>query len=210
MNHPTIAIIANGQPLPAEKLRLRTAGCDLIIATDGAARICFSANIRPDYIIGDFDSITPDLREFFKQSVLLERQNQDFTDLQKSVNFALQQQPEHLIILSPFGKRTDHALANVLFLQEYAKKTKLEIFDPYGKMCFLPAGRHEILATPGQTVSFLALQAVKNLHLSGFRYTLSIGELPWFAGVSNVVEKEKSLVAFDKGQLIMYEVNNDA
>ena len=209
MIKPVIAIIANGDALEPDQLQQRISGCDIIIASDGAAESCRNAGIQPQYIIGDFDSISEDLRRHFKHTRFLERQNQDFTDLQKSVNFALQQQPSRLIILSPFGKRTDHALANVLFLQEYAKKTMLEIFDPYGKMRFLAAGRHEIQATPGQTISFLALQPVTNLRLSGFRYDLAVDELPWFAGVSNVYENEIALVQFDKGQLIMYEVSRD-
>ena len=209
MHKPIIAIIANGEALKTEELRQRTASCHMIVAADGAAEDCLRAGIQPDYIIGDFDSISGDLRAHFPNSVFLEHQNQDFTDLQKSLTFALQQNPQRLIIISPFGKRTDHALANVLFLQEYAKKTKLEIIDPYGRMRFLSAGKHELSARPGQTVSFLALQAVKNLSLSGFRYNLSVNELPWFAGVSNVYENEDAIVSFDKGQLIIYEVTEN-
>ena len=209
MKKNIIAIIADGEPLPVDELQKVAMKCDKIIAADGAAEICRRAGIKPDYIIGDFDSITDELRKHFNAATFLERPDQDFTDLQKCMDFALELDPEKLLIVSPFGKRTDHAIGNLLFLSEYAKKVTMEIIDPYGKMRFLPAGKHGVKGRPGQTVSLLSLGAITNLTLSGFKYPVNNKNFNAFAGVSNIYEQEKCSVQFDSGQLIIYEVSKN-
>jgi len=209
LNNSKTAIIADGELLTPGNLKKAVSSCAKIIAADGAAEMCRQAGVTPDYIIGDFDSITAEVREHFNEAVLIERADQDFTDLQKCIDFALEQNPEKLLIISPFGKRTDHAIGNLLFLSGYAKEVSLEIIDPYGKMRFLSAGTHELNGLPGQTVSLLSLGAVTNLSLSGFKYPVDGSDFDTFAGVSNEYVNKKCSVQFDRGQLIIYEVNKN-
>ncbi len=209
MKKPNIAIIADGEPLAPEDLKKAVSSCDKIIAADGAAEFCRQAGITPDFIIGDFDSITAELREHFNDVTFLERADQNFTDLQKCIDFALEQSPQELLIISPFGKRTDHAIANLLFLGGYAEKVSLEIIDPYGKMCFMAAGKHELYVRPGQAVSLISLGSIINLSLSGFKYPVNSKSFDSFAGVSNEYKQEKCTIQFDSGQLIIYEVSKN-
>ena len=207
MNKHTTAIIADGEPLAADELRKAVSGCDMIIAADGASEICRQAGIIPDYIIGDFDSITAEVREYFNGVSFIERSDQDFTDLQKCIDFALEQNPDKLLIISPFGRRTDHAFSNLLFLSGYAKKASLKVIDPYGKMRFLSPGKHDLTGRPGQTVSLLSIGSINNLTLAGFKYLVKNKSFEDFAGVSNEYKHEKCTVQFDSGQLIIYEVD---
>jgi len=201
-----ITIVADGEAVSAQRLRRLTQNGTLLIAADGAALACRKAGLTPDYIIGDFDSITPELRAYFNAVSFIKRGNQEFTDLQKALDFALERKPDSLRIIAPFGKRTDHAMANMLFLQEYAQKIPLEIFDPYGQMHLLPQGRHTLQGKPGQTVSLLAFKPLQNLTLSGFLYPVNGKDFGWFAGISNVYRQKTCLVEFRGGPLIIYEV----
>ncbi len=202
-----IAIIANGEIIESLLLEEILADVSIIIAADGGAVNCRILNIKPDYIIGDLDSITPELRRHFSDTKIINRPDQNYTDMQKAIRFALTLSPRRLKILSAFGKRADHTIGNMLIFQDYRESVPIEIYDNYGKMQILNAGKHVIKGETGKTVSILSMAPVTNLTLKGFRYTISNRNFnPSFIGVSNVYESENCQIEFDSGKVFLYEV----
>ncbi|MGD9486611.1 MAG: thiamine diphosphokinase [Calditrichaceae bacterium] len=205
-----IAIIANGESLTTDWSRDNLKDASVIIAADGGALLCRELDIHPDYIVGDMDSISDELKNTFSESEFILRPDQNSTDMQKSIEFAISLSPVLIKIFSSFGKRIDHTIANILLFQEYETSVPLVIYDNYGRMSLLSPGNHSLRGRIGMIVSMFSLNPIKNLVLDGFRYPVEGKSFPdSFIGVSNVYEKEVGHVSFDSGKLFLYEMLNN-
>ncbi len=202
-----VAIILNGEPLAPERLHRFLEKVQIIIAADGGANYCLQHNVQPHYIIGDLDSIHSEATRFSEQTKRIHLSDQYSTDLEKALNLATQLQVTHLRVANATGKRSDHAVANLLFLAEFSKKVPVEVFDNFGRLSFWGPGEHIFNLKVGTTVSFTSLKGVKNLTLEGFAYPLYNQQFnDFFVGISNVVTKQPCRVQFSEGLLMMYEV----
>ncbi|MGD9899058.1 MAG: thiamine diphosphokinase [Calditrichaceae bacterium] len=205
-----IAIIANGESLTSDWSRDNLKDASVIIAADGGAHLCSELDIHPDYIVGDMDSISDALKVKFSDSEYILRPDQNSTDLQKSIDFAISLSPVLIKIFSSFGKRIDHTIANILLFQDYETSVPLVIYDNFGRMSILSPGRHSLRGRIGMTVSMFSLNPIKNLVLEGFRYPVNGQSFSnTFIGVSNVYEKELGHITFDSGKLFLYEMLNN-
>ena len=199
-----IIIFANGEQIKKniiDKIFSKLSKEKMIIACDGAVRICENLNIKPDVIVGDFDSYhgNDEIEKIYLR-------NQDFTDLQKAIKFAYSYSPQRIIIFSAFGKRLDHTIANILtFYYQISQSIELNVYDNYGEFRILYPGKNFIKNIENKTVSFFSLSKIKDLELIGFKYNFSNNKsLDYFIGVSNIVEKDIAMVSFSEGRLIMY------
>ncbi len=207
MDKPVIAIIANGQPIYRERMLQKLKDVHAIIAVDGGANTCRLLDITPDYIIGDMDSISPESRNAFNHSFFVEAADQNYTDMQKAIEYAISLDPGKIKIFSAFGRRSDHSFSNLLIFANKSIPVPFEVFDEYGVLSLLLPGKHTISGTPGQTVSLFSLGPVENLHLNGFKYRVEGKHYnPLFIGTSNEFEQENALVEFTSGQLFLYKV----
>ena len=203
MNKNIIAIIADGEKV--NHIRKILKDVDIIIAADGGANLCRKQQIKPDYIIGDLDSITYENMEFFSDSKFIEITEQENTDLQKALDYALSLNPTKIKIISAFGKRTDHTLGNILIFQNYDESIPLEVYDNFGMMTFYSPGKHELNLQLGQTISFFSLTPITDLSLLGFKYPIVNTDYSSnFIGVSNIVINQQCTIEFQKGKLISY------
>ncbi|MDR3624669.1 MAG: thiamine diphosphokinase [Chlamydiales bacterium] len=94
-----------------------------IIALDGAANNLL--NITPHYILGDFDSINPSIKnKYEKLNVLfILAEDQNYTDLEKAILFSKKNGATHIsICCADGGTRSDHSLATLAFLKKYYSK----------------------------------------------------------------------------------------
>lgn len=206
MKKSIVAIIANGEKFNDLEQILKDT--DIIIAADGGANLCRAKQITPDYIIGDFDSITLENMKFFSGSKFIEITEQDHTDIQKALDYALSLNPTKIKIIAVFGKRMDHTLGNILLFQNYDNTIPLEIYDNYGIMTFYSPGKYELNLRPGQRISFFSLSPINDLSLKGFKYPVKNANYSKnFIGVSNVVINQKCTVEFQKGKLISYIIS---
>lgn len=82
---------------------------DLIIAADAGFKLCEKLNIKPDIVLGDFDSLgyVPKTYEIIKHPV-----KKDDTDMLLAVKIGLERGYERFIIYGGTGKRMDHTFAN--------------------------------------------------------------------------------------------------
>ena len=200
-----IAIIADGEKV--NNIRNILKDTDIIIAADGGANLCRLQKIKPDYIVGDLDSITLMNKEFFSESKFIEITEQDNTDLQKALDYALLLNPTEIRIISAFGKRTDHTLGNILIFQNYNGSIPLEIFDNFGVMSFYTPGEYNLTLQLEQTVSFFSLSPIKGLSLQGFKYPIVNADYSNnFIGISNAATSQNCTIRFQKGKLISYRI----
>lgn len=201
MEKNIIAIIADGEKVNNIGKIMKDA--DIIIAADGGANLCRTHKIIPDYIIGDLDSITIENMEFFSKSKFIKITEQNHTDLQKALNYALSLNPTKIKMISVFGKRIDHTLGNILIFQNYNESIPLEIYDNFGVMNFYTPGKYELTLQREQTVSFFSLSPIKGISLQGFKYPVNNAYYSKnFIGVSNVAITGNCTIEFQKGKLI--------
>jgi len=91
---------------------------DYIIAADGGYTALTSRGITPDLIIGDFDSLTPDLPGAVSEhpNVIRSSVEKDDTDMMLAVRYGLKQGYETFVINGGLGGRLDQTLANIQIL----------------------------------------------------------------------------------------------
>ncbi len=203
MNRKNILIIANGELPAVERLKKLSAGSEVIIAADGGSNRCAEHGLRPDYIVGDMDSIGDAVLVEFRDIPLIHRPDQNRHDLDKTLEFALSLQPSEIHVAGAFGGRNDHTVANLLLLQNWAG-CPVWYHDGHGRMTVLEGGNSLDLPV-GTLVSLFAFLPVTGVSLTGFRYPLSGQDFPaGFNGLSNVIEKRPAEISIDRGRLIMY------
>lgn len=101
-------IIANGPFLIHEIIKEAMEGMR-IIALDGAANKLFKLGIVPDVVLGDFDSILPDVYDYYCDNAeVILAENQDQTDLDKAIAYCDRQQADSITVICATGGREDH------------------------------------------------------------------------------------------------------
>lgn len=119
----TVAILCNGlfptEPYPLYLLD----SADKVICCDGAFEK-YRAHTRrlPDVVIGDLDSLSPELQALAGDRLVHEA-GQDDNDQTKAVRYALSHFSgiDEIHILGATGLREDHTLGNLSLLMEYTR-----------------------------------------------------------------------------------------
>lgn len=111
-----IGVICNGEieitPQLSEKIRR----CQAIIAVDGGLAFCKQMHLTPQWIVGDFDSVDPNLLEEMQKSsrILALPRAKDCTDLEAAIEKAKAISTyAQIVIWGGLGKRIDHTLGNL-------------------------------------------------------------------------------------------------
>lgn len=88
---------------------------DFVICADGGLKHAIACGVRPDLLVGDFDSLDDDLPEAIEQLKLPVMK--DDTDTMAAVKIGLQRGYRRFIILCATGGRLDHTYANLCTMQ---------------------------------------------------------------------------------------------
>lgn len=114
-------IIANGNLEYKSDIIHLIKNAQLIICADGGARHLRALNILPHVIIGDFDSISPEDKDFFignKVRTITLSSKKDHTDSELCVSYAIEKKATDITFLGVTGNRLDHTLANIFLLKK--------------------------------------------------------------------------------------------
>ncbi|MDA3860037.1 MAG: thiamine diphosphokinase [Melioribacteraceae bacterium] len=166
-------IIANGDsPKRGVVKYLQNNNVDTIIAADGGANTAYKLGIIPNYIIGDFDSIKPKVKDYFidkSESIYVERQ--DDTDVEKALKFAIENNFETVYLLGGTGNRLDHSICNLGIVLKYYNKIKIIII--HGKTILFPYSENVKLKTiSNETISLYAFNEKTIISSEGLKYPL--------------------------------------
>jgi thiamine pyrophosphokinase len=199
-----VVIFANGGL--AQPVRVRQD--DLIIAADGGALHCLKLGLRPAYVIGDLDSLTPeaiDQLETMGAQIIEFPKRKDFTDLELALQHARSFQPEDVLIYGALGARWDQSAANLLLPAAYPE-LPIRLVDGQQEIFYIRAGAsHSIEGSPGDTVSLVPLGgAAQGITTHNLEYPLD-DELLLFGstrGVSNTLIESPAVVSLKMGLLL--------
>ena len=189
---------------------LNTNKYDIIIAVDRGLEILDTLTIKPDYILGDFDSVNQDvLRKYKKENINITELNpeKDLTDTHSAINLAISLKSDKITILGAIGTRIDHTIANIHILKiAIPKNIDIKIIDENNEITLIDKNVKICKDEKYKYISLIALTTkVENLTLKGFKYlltnsTLNIGDS---LGISNEQIEPEAEILLEKGILIM-------
>lgn len=191
---------------------------DLIIAADKGMELLGKLNIMPDYLVGDFDSVSEDVLDKARQNagkVVKFNPVKDFTDTEAAVRLAIELNASEIVILGATGTRLDHVLANInsLFIA-LEKNIPAYIIDPNNRIQLINKTTEIIQKEAfGDTISLIPYtDKVEGITLTGFYYPLKDKTFSKFEepslGVSNVLTADKGVIELISGILIMIEARD--
>ncbi len=167
-------LVASGD-LDLEVLKEYSSVSNFIVAIDGGINHCFEANIRPDLVIGDLDSISPSNKGKLEKEnieVLIYPEEKDATDLEIAVDYSIDQNFTKTIILGSTGSRLDHSLAAIGLLDKFYKKDMEAYIVNKKNICFLLSGERNV-SNIKKYVSLIPMERKGMLvTLEGFKYPL--------------------------------------
>ena len=184
---------------------------DLIIAADGGYSTLKKLNIKPDLVVGDFDSLgeAPENENVIKHPV-----KKDDTDTLLAVKIGLEKGYKSFVIFGAIGGRLDHTIATIQTATFVAEN---------GGIAYIYDGNHTVTAIKNSTINFkdnakgyisiFALSGVaKGVSIKGLLYELNNAEItPHFpVGVSNeFIGKESKLSVTDGILTIIFDGSKD-
>ena len=167
---PHIVILAAGDFPQAEAPLKALREADVRICCDSAAEALVSHGMVPDSIVGDLDSLSPDLQARYA-GILLHICEQDDNDLTKAFHHALTLDPVRITILGATGKREDHTLGNISLLLDYAREAAcpVEMLSDYGRFTAI-FDTATLPAEPGRQISIFAFDPTLTITSAGLKY----------------------------------------
>ena len=180
---------------------------DLVIAADRGYDHCISANIKPDMIIGDFDSTkAPDLTNVIKLNPI-----KDETDTLAAMMLAKDKGYRQIIIYGGLGGRQSHTISNIRNALKY-KKMGIDVsLKAKGKHIFIidKAFSYQFEDQEDFYVSIFALsEYIRGLTIKGLSYELENYDMAISdsLGVSNETCGQDFYINLDKGYaLVIFE-----
>lgn len=192
---------------------------DVVACADSGLDAAYALSAPVDYIMGDFDSVTPDVLSYYQNldedkrpELLSYPPEKDDTDMQLVLEFVLEHNPSEVVILGATGKRLDHFLANIQILMLGLRRgIPVYLVDAYNRICLMDSVWEQSRANAfGKYISFLPFtNEVNGINLSGFKYPLREAKMIQgnSLGVSNEFAEDVAMVkaSVREGILIVIE-----
>jgi len=201
----SIVILAAGE-YPTHPAALRMlAEAGRVVCCDGAANtLCASGKI-PDFIIGDLDSLLPELRALHAGRVIHDP-SQETNDLSKAFDFCVRNGWRDIVILGAGGGREDHLLGNISLLADFAEKADVVMATNHGFLRAFTASPARLASEPGQQISIFACDPETRVSGEGFKFPLDNLQLRrWWTATLNEAESRAPEIRFTRGPVIVWQ-----
>jgi len=168
------ALIIDGEFPVNKKLIEKIKSSDMTIAVDGAANTLIDNGIIPNVAVGDFDSIDSSSKDNIATIVHMENQNK--TDLEKTLDWCIDHNYLCLSIFGISGKSEDHFLGNFFIINEYADSIDCIIYTDYSTItpCI---GKTTFKSFDGETVSIVSFEQENKVTSTNLEYPLDAYKL---------------------------------
>jgi len=195
---------------------------NILLACDGACNRFQELNLRPDIILGDFDSVRdPNYWGITAENVsayrgregvlIVPTPNQDYTDLEKAIHYADAHQATELIIVTETIGRQDHTLYNLRLLRKYHRVERPMWLLTSLEMCEFVRDRRVVIEGPiGLSVSLMAFPAgsftSQGLRYEGQDLALRFAEQD---SICNELASTAATIEIQGDILVIYAINHD-
>lgn len=202
---------------------MKTLSFDKVFAVDKGLEYVDELGVTPDYLIGDFDTVNPNILSKYEKLAETRKENyvimkhppmKDATDTELAVDVAISLHPCMITVLAATGSRMDHVLSNIGLLQKAADKgIKMYIIDSCNKIQLLSSDTLNSLQLlkneqHGAYLSVLPLtDLVKGLTMKGVLYPVEDEEVRKGRSktVSNEIIDDMAEISIKAGQLLVIE-----
>lgn len=185
---------------------------DYLIGADRGAAFLIRHGHRPDFVVGDFDSVSAEeleeIRRASREVQECDAIDKDYTDTELAFNFALSRNPGEILLFGALGTRFDHSLANVHLLRKALDAgIPCAVIDEYNEIR-LTDSRLAVRKSRYDYISLLPLsERVTGVTLEGFQYpldgaTLTIGQS---LAVSNRFAGDTGMIRIASGLLLVIQ-----
>jgi thiamine pyrophosphokinase len=173
-------ILANGKPPKKSEISfIMRRGYDKLICADGGANAAAEFGLLPDYIIGDLDSIRPDVYNFFNGKCRIMRiTRQTDTDVEKCIKFLIKQKYDEVLLIGATGDRLDHTFCNLGIVLKYFSQISIRILHQKSLLS-AHSGKVLLKTCPAEVISIYGIESRTTIQSKGLKYPLKNIHLPF-------------------------------
>lgn len=211
----TILIFANGDIAGVEWIRPYLEESSVVIAADGGMRHLLQLQHLPDVVIGDLDSLPPEVHEQLEAqgtTVNVYPYDKNETDLELALLHAISHYDDDIQIVGALGGRLDQTLANIMLLAHPAlADRRVELVTEYQR-AWLVTERTEVDGQVGDMLSLVPIGGdVLVQETTGLRWPLTnevlvVGPA---LGVSNVMTEPVAAIIISSGTLLCIHTDRE-
>lgn len=204
MKRAVIFVNGNLSDLGQAKKNIRKT--DFLIAADGGANLIEKLKLTPNIIIGDMDSIKPELLKNNKS--INYPPKKDKTDFELAVDYCFKNEFQEIIIFGFLGDRIDHMMANIFLLAKTLSENNsiiMKIIEGQ-KEIFILNKEIVINGKIGDEVSIIPVsEKLEGITTDGFEYQLKNEDLLSGStrGISNVMTKASVKISAVNGTALI-------
>ena len=202
-------IFYNGDLSDLHNLEQYIQTTDYIICADGGAKLAMKLGIKPNVIIGDFDSLPKaDQKEFEKEKIqfITYQKEKDETDSELALTYAIEKGYKTILLFGVFGSRIDHMLTNI-FALDYLLNTNVDVTIIEGNQeIHLINNSIKLKGKKGDLVSLIPFKEdAKKVTTKNLEYPLNNEDLKfgYSRGISNVFMKNFAKISLEEGLLLV-------
>jgi thiamine pyrophosphokinase len=201
----TVIVLAGGEaPRPLPSLP----SPDFVIAADSGLALAAPLGLEPDLVVGDMDSVPPDLLAAAERAgVAIERHppDKDATDLELALDSAMAAAASSILVVGGGGGQLDHLLANAALLAAERYRAAAITWFVDGYRVAVVRGHHTIAGAVGDPVTLLAVGGDATVTTVGLRWGLDAFALQpgTTRGVSNELVSPSATVTVSRGCLMV-------
>lgn len=184
-----------------------------IAAADGGARHALQQNVRPDYVIGDFDSLSDEeLARLSAAGVPCARlpRDKDLTDGEAALQWAIARgDTREIVIAGGLGGRFDHALGSIILLEQLLQAGLHGYVTDGPQSVYLLRDGLVVPGVPGDRLSIIPLtEQVEGVSVHGVRWPLHNAALPAASTltVSNEFVDSEATLSVRSGRALVVRV----
>ena len=208
-----VVVVASGELSDPDAAWLADAG--LVIAADGGAASLERLGRQPDVLVGDLDSVEPELATRLEAAgTRVERHpvDKEASDTELAIESGIAAGATRLVLLGAFGgDRLDHALANALLLADpsLAGVDVCAVAGGARVRAIHAVGHLELGGAAGDLVSLLPIGDATGVRTVGLRWPLDGATLRSgrSRGLSNEVVTPPASVHLAGGALLVVETS---
>jgi len=183
-----------------------------IIAVDSGANSLYEANIIPNTLLGDFDSINSEILEYYKSKqvdIMNFPSHKDKTDTEIALDYVMELGTTELYILGGFGTRMDHTLSNLFIIEKYTEKINCKLIDLHNLVQFIKGPQKLTFdKSKYKYVSIIPLSnEITGVTTYGLKYPLNQATLKRTdsIGISNEIIKDKGAFSISEGKALIIQ-----
>lgn len=205
-----IVVVGNGEDWQKDKIVYFCQTADFIIAADNGLSLLHQFNITPNLIIGDLDSVSPNLLQNYSD-IPIEKfsSTKEFSDTELGIQKAIALNPKEIILLAVTGNYFDHSYATIINLfRYYTPGIEIKVITS-NSLIFLVNKKITLFNLKGRRFSLFPLSSIKNFTIKGAQYQFNKNHLKITDySLSNIIVEERLEINLENGILfcVLFDV----